>query len=357
MFLDALTLKPEVFGLDISDLSLKIIKLKRRGKFLRLVSFGETKIKAGIIEGGEIKNEDALSEAIKEAMNKVAGERLKTKHVVASLPEEKAFLQVIQLPFLREEEAKKAAYFEAENHIPLPLEQVYIDSQVILPIFNHLDHTDVLIAAIPQKTADPYLSVLKKAGLNPVALEIESQAVSRALIKREESPKPLLIIDLGATRTSFIIFSGHSLRFTSSRPISCAAFDQALSKALGVDIKKAEELKIKHGIEKKNILDVLYLNLSELVEQIKKYLDYYFDHASHEHIAPGGRGVERVILCGGGANLKGISDFLSLELELNVELGNPWVNILPKPLKEVPGLSYRESLRYTTALGLSLRNL
>ena len=52
-----LSLKPEAFGLDISDLSLRIAKLKKRGKFFRLVSWGEAKIKPGIVEQGEIKNE------------------------------------------------------------------------------------------------------------------------------------------------------------------------------------------------------------------------------------------------------------------------------------------------------------
>ena len=56
--LEFLTLKPEAFGLDISDLSLKIIKLKRKGKFFDLASFGEEEIKPGIIKEGEIKDEE-----------------------------------------------------------------------------------------------------------------------------------------------------------------------------------------------------------------------------------------------------------------------------------------------------------
>ncbi|NVM20025.1 MAG: hypothetical protein HWN80_20155, partial [Candidatus Lokiarchaeota archaeon] len=45
--LELLTLKPEAFGLDISDLSLKIIQLKKTRNFFDLVSFGETEIKPG----------------------------------------------------------------------------------------------------------------------------------------------------------------------------------------------------------------------------------------------------------------------------------------------------------------------
>ena len=90
--LDFLTLKPKVFGLDISDLSLKIIKLEKKGGGLTLAGFGETMIKPGIIEKGEIIDKKTLIKIIQQALSQVQGEKLKTKHVIASLPEEKAFL-------------------------------------------------------------------------------------------------------------------------------------------------------------------------------------------------------------------------------------------------------------------------
>ena len=78
--LESLTLKPETFGLDISDLSLKIIKLKKRGKTFDLVSFGEEEIKPGIIKSGEIRDEEKLAEIIKESLKKVQGKKLKAKY-------------------------------------------------------------------------------------------------------------------------------------------------------------------------------------------------------------------------------------------------------------------------------------
>lgn len=355
--LELLTLKPGAFGLDISDLSLKIVKLRRKTRFLSLVSFGETEIEPGLIKEGEIRDEDKLTEIIKEALKKIRGAKLKTKYVVASLPEEHAFLQVIQMPKMPEDDLKSAVIYEAENYIPLPPEEVYLDSQIVKPVVDSLDHFDVLIAALPKKTVDPYVSCLKKAGLVPYALEIESLAVARALVKKEISPFPLLLIDLGATRTSFIIFSGYSLRFTGSIPVSSHKFTEAIAKALNIDLKKAEQFKIKHGIKKKEIFEAAIPALTDLTEQIGKYLNYYQTHTSHEHLANNKRGVEKIMLSGGGANLKGLDDFLSLEFKIPVQLGNPWINILPEPLKEVPELPYEKSLKYATALGLALRGI
>ncbi|MBL7150150.1 MAG: type IV pilus assembly protein PilM [Candidatus Pacebacteria bacterium] len=358
-----LTLKPEAFGLDISDLSLKIIKLKKKRGVLGLASFGEAEIKSGIIEEGEIKDEEALAKIIAEAILKVKGEKLKTKYVACSLPEEKAFLQVIQMPKMTEEELKKAVRFEAENYIPLPIEEVYLDFQIVKPLYNHLDHLDVLIAALPKKTVDSYTSCLKKAGFIPWVLEIESQAISRALVKNGVSPFPLLLIDLGATRTGFIIFSGYSLRFTSSIPVSSQKFTEAISRSLKVSFSEAEKLKLKYGLGSKDkkegeaVFEALIPVLTDLIKQIKTHLSYYQTHAFHEHLPPDGKGVFKIFLCGGGTNFKGLGDFLSSELKIPVEISNPWINILPEPLKEVPELPYEKSLSYTTALGLALRGI
>ncbi len=359
--LDFLNLKPSAFGLDISDFSLKIVKLEKKGKFFGLASFGEKEITPGIIEKGEIKDEKSLTKIIKEALGEVKGKSLDTQYVIASLPEEKAFLQVIQMPIMREEELKKAVRFEAENYVPLSIDKVCLDSQIVPAALDHLDHLDVLITALPKKTVDPYVGCLKKAGLKPLALEMESQAIYRALIDGGMTLKPVLLIDLGASRTGFSIFSGYSLRFTSSVPVSSRKFTQAIANDLKIDFQKAEELKINEGIggnkEGRKNHKALEPLLMELVGEIEKHIEYYQTHSTHDHLPSGDKKIEKIILCGGGANLKGLSDFLSIELKLPVERGNPWTNILPDPLREVPQLPYEESLRYTTALGLAQRGL
>jgi len=382
--LNFLSLNQEAFGLDISDLSFKIAKLKKRGRGFKLASLGEFSLEPEIISQGEIKNEKALTKAIKDSLGKVEGERLKTKNVVVSLPEEKAFLQVIQMPLMAEEELRSAVKFEAENYIPMPIEKVYLDFQIIKPVVGSLDHLDVLIAALPRKTVDPYFSALQKAGLKPVVFEIESQATARALIEKGRTPHRILIIDLGATRTRFIVFAGFSIRFTSSIPVCGDVFDKAIAKGLKVSAEEAERLKVEYGIakfEQKNkdfndgknskgekVFEILVPPLTDLLEQIKKCLSYYHSHHGHEHLPKNEKKVGKILLCGGGGNLKGICDFLSQELGMPVEFGNPWINVSfsssepslasrrpssipPKNLK----MSSKESLKYTTVLGLALR--
>lgn len=324
--LNFLNLKTEAFGLDINGSVLKIVKLKKKRGFFELASYNDLAIKPGVIESGEIKDEDSLIKIIKNARNTVKGEKLDTKYIVASLPEEKSFLQVIQMPKMKEEELKSAVFFEAENYIPMPLDQVYLDFEVIEPVVDSLNHFDVLIVAMPKTVVDSYASCFKKVGLIPFVFEVESGAIARALVKDQTSNSPLVLIDVGENNICFTAFAGRSIRFTSSIPIS------------------SEQLA-------KTSLDKSQNILTELVGQVEKYLSFYQDHIFHEHL-PQDMGSVKIILCGSGANLKGLLDFLSKKLKIPVELGNPWINI---PSKKVDDVFHKKSLIFTTAIGLALR--
>jgi len=322
--LNFLNLKTEAFGLDINGSALKIVKLKKKRGFFELVSYNNTAVKPGVIENGEIKDEESLIKIIKDAQNTVKGEKLNTKYVVASLPEEKSFLQVIQMPKMKEEELRSAVSFEAENYIPLPIDQVYLDFEVISPIVDHLNHFDVLIVAMPKIVVDSYASCFKKAGLIPSVLEVESQSMARALVKDQTSNFPLIMLDIGENNICFTAFAGRSIRFTSSIHISSK------------DLEKSKTPVLK-----------------ELLSEVEKYLSFYQDHIFHEHL-PQNIGTAKIILCGDGADLKGLPDFLSKELKTTVELGNPLLNI---PSKRIDDAFRKKSLIFATALGLALRGI
>lgn len=180
------------------------------------------------------------------------------------------------------------------------------------------------------------------------------------------------MIDFGKTRTSLIIFSGYSIRFTTTIPISSQKLTESIAESLKVDLPEAEKLKLKHGLEiterkrepndskktvRRKIFEAMVPALTDLTGQIKRYVNYYQSHADRSPSLSNGKRIEKILLCGRGANLKGLLDFFSFELKIRAELGNPWINILPQPLREVPEISFEESLGYTTALGLALRGV
>jgi len=352
---------PPAFGLDVSDETVKLAMLAKSGRHFKLESFGKKRIPSGVIEHGEIKNPVKLQAVIKSLLEKVKGASLSTSYAVCSLPEEKSFVRVIQLPKAKKEEVEGAVTYEAENNIPLGIDEVYLDWQVIPPRFKHLEHMDVLIVATPKTIIDSYMEVFKKAGITPKVLEVESNAIIRSVIPNGFAEEPTFIIDLGPTVTTFILFSGNTLHLSSTLEISGQSFTELIAREFKLKIEDAENLKQRVGLDRKKeggkVVECLIPALTDLVDQIKSHISFYNEHTEHEHVKPGTKptGVRKALLCGGGANLKGLDAYLALELQMAVERANPWVNILKPPLREVPGISYSGSLSYTTALGLALR--
>ncbi len=345
------------FGLDISDRSIKVIALKKTSAGLKLASFNDIEVRPGIIEQGEIKNAKAVAKLIQKLISKTNGRPIQTKKVICSLPEEKSFLDIIDLPKMKSEEVKNAILYEVENHIPLSVEQVYFDSEIIKPTADNPKNIEVLLVATPKKVIDPYLETLEIAKLQPKAFEIECESIARALVKQEKSYAPFLIIDFGKTRTSFIIFSGNNSRFTSTIPISSQKLTDMIAKNLEITKKKAEQLKIKQGLTKKGkVFDALIPPLTDLVEQIQIHINYYRSHEKKRNNSYKEEPLDKILLCGGGANLKGLSSFLSSELKIPVSVANIWTNIQREPLKGRAKLPAGKSLGYTTALGLALRD-
>ncbi len=355
---DILNLHPDTFGLDISDFSLKLVSIQKQGDELKLGAVARTSLSDDIIQRGEIKDVGKLAQAIKQLVRKTSG--LKSRYAVVSLPEEKSFVRLLQMPKMSRQEIKSAVRFEAENYIPFSLEKVYLDSQIIQPLNGAPDYIEILLSALPKKTVDPYVAVIYRAGLVPVAMETESQAIIRALLKKQKTKNSVLIADIGTTCTNFSVYFGNSLRFTSFIPFSSNKLTQAIAKALNTDLKQAQKLKFSYGFQQsgntgKKVFDALSPVLTAFSQEIKKHIDYYQTHVKYEETSGEEREVKKFLLCGGGANLRGLVSFLSQTTGLFVQKGNPLINLPAEDGKANPEIR-EKFLPYTAAIGLALRS-
>jgi len=350
--------KPTAFGLDLSDLSMKLALLKKNSGKISLASFGRQEVKEGIIESGVIKKEPELILLIKEAVAKAKGEKIKTKYCIVSLPETESYIRVIQLPKIKKEEIGEAIKWELEANIPVAISDVYYDWQIVSRQNSLSGHHEILIGALPKALVDPYLGVIKKAGLCPLAFEIESIATARSLVK-ERINESIMIVDMGAKRTSVIVYAGGAVCLTTSLAISNNLLIEDIAKALNIPLAKAKTAKFKIGLdpakEKGKVAQAMEPRLIELASEINKYLDYCRTTQLAKDIS--GLQIAKIFLCGGGANLKGLTAFLSSQIKIKIEIGNPWINIFGDAPDKVPELAFDESLAYTTALGLALRGI
>lgn len=345
---------PPPFGLDLSDLSLKAAWLSREGAREKVVSFGTAPIAQGAVVDGEIVREDIVIESVRNLLAKSGPKRIRTNRVICSLPETKAFLRIISVPKMTPDEAKEAMKWEIEANIPLPLDQVDYDWQILPESFsNEKGKMNVLVVAVAASTVGQFHAVLEKCGLEVVGLETESMAQVRSLLSETEAHRTALIVDIGDRRTSFVMAIDNIPVFTSSVPLSSQMMTDAISKEMGIPFSEAEKLKINEGLGSLALpspqMKAVRPILENLANEIERSMDFYFSTLRYsDHL-------DTVTFCGGGANTKGMLPYFSKRLRQNIEFGNPWVNL--DLGGDVPPISRERSVQYSTVIGLALRGL
>jgi type IV pilus assembly protein PilM len=345
---------PPPFGLDLSDLSLKSAWLSREGSKEKLVSFGSEPIPQGAVVDGEIRNEAQVSDSIRNLMERSGPSRIRTKRVICSLPETKAFLRIISIPRMSEDEAREAMKWEIEANIPLSLDQVDYDWQILPKEFSkEKGKMSVLVVAVANSAVNQFHGVLEKCGLEVIGLETESIAQVRSLLEEKSEERTVLIVDIGDRRTSFVMAIDNVPVFTSSVPLSSQMMTDAISKEMGISFDEAEKLKLHEGLGSFSLpnpqMTAVKPILENLATEIERSMDFYFSTLKYSEK------LDAIIFCGGGANTKGMLPYLSKRLRQNIEFGNPWVNL--DFGSSVPPISRERSVQYSTVIGLALRGL
>jgi type IV pilus assembly protein PilM len=176
---------------------------------------------------------------------------------------------------------------------------------------------------------------------------VESQSIARALVKNGASEQTLALIDIGKNNATLIVFSGNSVRFTYSISMAQSQLTLTIAQALKVSPEEAEKLKKKHGLSDK-ILQAISPFLEEFALQIQKTIDFCQNRSSHERILANGK-IKKIILCGGGADLKGLPEFISEKTGILAEIGNPCLGLsICQDFAQ-----HSDFLPFTTALGLA----
>ncbi len=342
--------KQEFFGLHLNGTALKFIQFESVGVKQRIVGFSNVPLPPNLIANEEVIDHKGLVRLIEKNLLHPEYGKLTTKNVVFSVPESKSFVRVIRMNSMSEHELANAVIFEAEAYIPLPMDQVYFDWQIL-----RSDPTgmDVLLIASPKDFVDKYIAILEEAHLKIVAIEVESQSVVRTLVPKGDFSN-MLIADLDAYKTALVMVVKGNLQFTSSMPIAGNVFTDRIAQGLGVSQEKAEAIKREYGVanseEYPKMETYLLPVVNDLGAEIKNIMNFHYEHSKEK--------VEQLVLSGGTAKLKHMKEFLAKGLsdipELKVEVADPWKHIV---LDNPEVLSSYEALSFTNAIGLAIRGM
>lgn len=317
--------------------------------------FGQKILPEGLIEKGEITNSKDLSLFLKKSCRNIGME-----YIVAALPEEKAFVSLMNLPEMEKEFLRSAVESQLEEYVPLAASEAVFDFEVV---FHHGNNhkqkgVQVVVVAYPRRVVESYRNAFHGAGLKPIAFEMEAYALRRAVLPEYHKGTDM-IIDFGRIHTSFAIVHDGLIRFASTISVAGNAINEALKKRFSVDYAEAERIKENRGMirSKSNIetFNAILPVASAIVEEIQRHIIYWDTHAEHAGVSEHG-GINRILLAGGDANLAGFPEYAAFELKLPVAIANPWLNIASFN-DYVPAIPKNKSLVYANVLGLALRAL
>ncbi len=337
----------QYIGLHVNEHALKAIQFDFKSGSSKIHGLANVQLPKGLMSNDAFTDRKKLSEFIKISLASPQAGAFSTNRVVVSIPESKSFIRVMTMNAISEDQAENAIMFEAEAYIPVPMDQVYFDWQIL----SRKDKTmDVLLIASPKDYVDAFMGILDGAGLKLCGIEVEAQSVARALVPSGVA-EPVLIADMDAVKTAFVMVENSELQFTSSVPVAGNVFTEKLAAILNVTPEQAEKVKRDIGLENTvdypNLKTELMPAVKDLAAEIKNILKYHYDN-SETHIA-------HILLTGGGAKLKHIGEVLPTLLDtyapISVTVANPLEHI---PNLDNSTLTPYEALSFTTAIGLAM---
>lgn len=342
-------------GLDVSESSLKAVQLKKRGKDIRIHALAKRGLPPNTVNKGEIVDKNKLIENIHKLWKAPLFGQFNSKEVIAALPDSKSFIKSFTADKSLND-ISETVESELEKHIPYKLEKVYYDWRLIE---ESKDGYVVLAGVVPRNISDDHYKVLTEAGLKVEALEAEAVALCRPLLKeenpnfkKEEKRGNYLIVDLGRSKTTFVVYSRNSVIFTTDIAVSGKDITAAVAKELNIDTEKAEKEK-KVSAEAEKIVKQKFLNINKKVNEILGFYNNRYKENSG--------GVDSIILCGGGANYE---EAVSLVASSDVKAtrGDALLHLvdtaqeLSKKVNKEKGLR-DPSLSFSLAIGLALNKI
>ncbi|MFN7088315.1 MAG: type IV pilus assembly protein PilM, partial [Candidatus Paceibacteria bacterium] len=262
-----------------------------------------------------------------------------------------SFVTLMELPEMSQKEINQAVPYEARQYVPIPLTEVALDWMILGQSLSEggVRKNQVLLIAVPQDVLNKYYRIAQLAGLNVASLELETIALTRAVVAQD--PTTLVLADIGARATNISIVDEGYVRMTRSIDTAGGDLTMVLSHGLNVSPLKAEEIKKARGIMvmpgEEEFASLLRPMLDLIISEIQKLSELYLEKTKRE--------VKRIVLSGGSALLPGASEYFSKELGKETIVGNPFSNTKYDPMLEPILRQLGPSL--SVAIGLAMREL
>lgn len=294
----------------------------------------------GVFRDGEVVEEAALAESLRTlfAENKLA------KRVRLGVANQRVVVRTLRLPAIDDRKQLDAAVrFQAQEQVPMPLEQAVLDHRVIGGVPGAEDappQIDVMLVAARREMIDTYLRTLREAGLQPAGFDLSAFGLIRALGdageaapagEEEDAPSlpagATLLCNLGDT-TNLAVSRRRACLFTRVAPVGLGAMASELSVATGLTPEHARMWLGHVGLleDPERIAgdpalvaasrEALRGGASALQRELRLSLDFY-------GAQDGAHRIERVVLAGPGICIPGLPEAIEADFGVPFEVGRP----------------------------------
>lgn len=350
-----------VMGIDIGSSSIKLVQIKKKGGKAVLETYGE--ISLGPYANFEIGrstnlNADKISEALKDLISEA---NVTTNDCGLSIPVNSSLITFIKLPQAAEKQLQTVIPMEARKYIPVPISEVNLNWWVVPEekdsISDFQDDEEgkkeqsinVFLAVIHNDIIDRNTKVAKTALLDASFFEIELFSNIRSTL--DQSLQSQMVFDMGASSTKLYIVERGVLK--NSHVINKGSQDisMTVSKSMGISFEEAERLKKTHGIinssEEKDLTEITSLTLEYIFSESSRILLNYQKKYN--------KNVAKIVLSGGGVNLKGFKDYAQKFFQTECFIANPFEKVeFPAFLEDVLKTAGPE---FAVAIGIALRKI
>lgn len=334
-----------IFGFDIGHGSLKVMQTERRGNKATVIGYGAASFDASALQDGVVVDPKSIAKATQDLFKHQLIGDITTKRVVVAIPAYRTFTRLINLPVLSGKALREAVELEAAQYIPVPLEELYLDYDIV---DQDAEKLDVFAVAVPRKIVDSQLQLMRLLGLETVGVETTIDAAGNLFLQDSQSDVPAVLIDFGSLSADITIFDQHML-VSGTVTGGGEVFTNRIREKLGVTQAEAQLIKTKYGLSpskrQAEIVAALEPVLGQLAQEIRRMIRYYEERYGNE------RKVTQVITLGGGANMPGISEYMTNALRLAVRTCDPWEYCEHKGLQPP---SKADKPMFATVMGLSL---
>jgi type IV pilus assembly protein PilM len=366
--------KISYLGVDLGAGGIKLLELQNEKGRGRLTTYGFTERPVDMQPINLIDDPKFAAETLKKIASKA---RTTTVKAVAGVPVASVFSAVITVPKTNEKEQREAIEWQARKLIPVPLEEMVLDSKRIMQpgeaatTGSALKKKDdaaekggekgkekgndqFLITGTSKAMVQKYLTVFKTAGFELASLEPETFALVRSLIGKDRSRT--MIVDMGAVRTNIVIVENGVPFVTRSLDMGGASFTKAMAATMAMEPGAAE--KMKTDIKSVSQLypdDKLPKIFENTIAPMMTELQYSMNLYVSQNGGDASRPIEKVIITGGSAGLPALASHIAAKLNVRAYVGDPWARVVyPEELRPVLD---EIGPRYAVAIGLAMRDI